>query len=62
MISTMTLTEPYTSHDEIHWIDANYIEHVADKPLHEIPLEDINSFLEGLAEYYFEQDVSLGLE
>lgn len=65
MFSTVTatpLTDPYTSHEDIHDIDRSYIETVTNKPIEEVPLEDINDFIEGLAQYHFQEDVSIGFE
>lgn len=61
-VTATPLTEPFTSHEEISYVDRSYLESVADKPLEEIPLEDINDFIEGLAQYHFYEDVSIGLE
>jgi hypothetical protein len=65
MFSTVTatpLTDPYTSHEDIHDIDRSYIETVADKSIEELSLEEINDFIEGLAQYHFQEDVSIGTE
>ena len=45
--------EPFTDHSEIDSTTESYILQVADaKSIWQIPLEDINSFLEGLEEYH----------
>jgi hypothetical protein len=65
MFSTVTatpLTDPYTSYEDIDFMDRSYIETVSDKPLEELSLEEINDFIEGLAQYHFQQDVSIGTE
>lgn len=65
MFSTVTatpLTDPYTSYEDIHDIDRCYLETVSGKPINEVSLEEINDFIEGLAQYHFEQDVSIGTE
>lgn len=44
--------KPYKSYSEIPTLTREYIQFVADtKTITEIPLEDINSFLTGNAEY-----------
>lgn len=47
------MREPYRSYAEIPALVSDYILTVAEKKhIMSIPLEDINSFLEGLHEYY----------
>ena len=46
------MTEKFTCHEEIDAMTASHIVQVADaQSICEIPLEDINSFLEGLDEH-----------
>lgn len=48
--------QPFYSYEEIPALTKDYILGVAEaKSVEEIPLEDINSFLLGLEEYYNEQ-------
>ena len=45
--------QPYTSYEEIDPQEAGYILSVSDADvITDIPLDDINEFLEGLDEYY----------
>ena len=49
--------KPYESYEDITPMDEDYILSVADATcISDIPLDDINSFLEGLDEYYEESD------
>jgi hypothetical protein len=53
-MTMIQLTDPYKDHSEIHPVDWEYLETVSSTPLEEVPIEDINSFLEGLVRFEYE--------